>query len=75
MAVAVIVAQLGRRQREHWAQALAARIDQMPGKLGDQLDIGSRLIEDDAVDMGHVLLDKRDERRKNSLSGRRRRQA
>ena len=47
----------------------------MPGKLGDQLDIGSRLIEDDAVDMGHVRLDKRDERRKNSLSGRRRRQA
>ena len=36
----------------------------MPGKLGDQLDIGSRPIEDDAVDMGHVLLDKRDERRK-----------
>jgi Putative prokaryotic signal transducing protein len=35
----------------------------MPGKLGDQLDIRSRPVEDDAVDMGHVLLDKRNERR------------
>jgi hypothetical protein len=35
----------------------------MAGKLGDQLDIGSGAIEDDAVDMGHVVLDKRHQRR------------
>ncbi len=64
MAVAAIAAQLGGGEGEHGAQALAARIDEMPGKLGDQLDIGSRAVEDDAVDMGHVLLDKRNERRK-----------
>jgi hypothetical protein len=39
----------------------------MAGKLGDQLDIGSRTVEDDAVDMGHILLDKRDERLKARL--------
>ena len=39
----------------------------MPGKLGDQLDIRSRPVEDDAVDMGHVPLDKRDERRETCL--------
>ncbi len=31
----------------------------MPRKLGDQLDIGAGAVEDDAVDMAHVLLDKR----------------
>jgi hypothetical protein len=36
----------------------------MPGMMGDQLDFVSRLMVDDAVDLGHVLLDKRDERRK-----------
>ena len=75
MAVAVIVAQLGRRQREHRAQALAARIDQMPGKLGDQLDIGSGRSRMMRLTWRHVLLDKRDERRKARLSDRRRRKA
>ena len=41
MAVAVIAAQLGGGEGQHRAQALAAGIDQMPGKLGDQLDIGA----------------------------------
>ena len=36
----------------------------MAGELGDQLDIGPRPVEDDAVDMRHVLLDKRNQRRK-----------
>ena len=35
----------------------------MPGKLGDQFDIRSGAVEDDAVDMSHVLLDKRNQRR------------
>jgi hypothetical protein len=64
MAVARVAAQPCCGEREHRAQALAAGIDQMPGKLGDQLDIGSRAIEDDPVDMAHILLDKRNERRK-----------
>ncbi len=63
MTVAAIAAELGRGERQHGPQALAAGIDEMPGKLGDQLDIRSRPVEDDAVDMGHVLLDKRNERR------------
>ena len=54
---------------------LAAGIDQMTGELGDQLDIGSRAVEDDAVDMGHVLLDKRDQRRKARFRVARRRKA
>ena len=33
----------------------------MPGKIGDQLDIGAGAIEDDAVDMAHILLDKREQ--------------
>jgi hypothetical protein len=64
MAVAAIAAEFGRGQGKHGPQALAARIDEMPGKLGDQLDIRSRPVEDDAVDIGHVLLDKRNQRRK-----------
>ncbi len=64
MAVAAIAAELGGGDGQHGAQALAPRIDQMPGKFGDQVDIGSRPVEDDAVDMSHVLLDKREERRK-----------
>ena len=63
MAVAAIAAQLRGGQRQHRAQALAAGIDQMPGKLGDQFDIRPGAVEDDAVDMSHVLLDKRNQRR------------
>ena len=63
MPVPAITAELGRGERQHGPQALSAGIDQMPGKLGDQLDIRTRPVEDDAVDMGHVVLDKRDERR------------
>ena len=39
----------------------------MAGKIGDQLDIGPRAVEDDAVDMTHILLDKRDQRREARL--------
>ena len=64
MAVALIGAELGRRDGEHGTKPLAAGIDEMAGELGDQFDIRSRAVEDDAVDMGHVLLDKRDQRGK-----------
>ena len=64
MAVATVAAELRRGDGEHGPQALAAGIDQMPGKIGDQLDIGTGTIEDDAVDMTHILLDKRKQRRK-----------
>src|SRR4029453_4409280 len=63
MPVAAIAAELGRCESQHRPQALSAGIDQMPGKLGDQVDIPTRPVEDEAVDMGPVLLDKRDERR------------
>ena len=43
---------------------LPPEFDQMSGKIGDQLDIGAGAIEDDAVDMTHILLDKREQRRK-----------
>ena len=33
----------------------------MAGKIGDQLDIGPRAVEDDVVDMTHILLDKREQ--------------
>jgi hypothetical protein len=55
MPVAAVAAQLGRGNRQHGAQPFAARIDQMVRELGDQLDVGHRLVEDDAVDRLHVL--------------------
>src|SRR5262249_13835494 len=62
VAVTLVRAELGGGDGEHWTQALAAGIDQVAGKLWDQLDIRSRTVEDDAVDMGHVPLDKRGQR-------------
>ena len=59
MAVATIAAELRCGDGEHRPEALAARIDQVTGKLGDQLHIGTGAIEDDAVDMPHILVDKR----------------
>src|SRR5262249_17057968 len=47
-------AQLCRGNRQHGTQPLAAGCDQMVGKAGNQLDVGNRLIEDDAVDRLHV---------------------
>ena len=43
-------------------QPLAARIDQMVRELRDQLDVGDRLVEDDAVDRLHVLGDDLEQR-------------
>ena len=48
-------------------QPLAARVDQVMSKFGDKLDIGPGPVEDDVVDMSHVLLDKRDQRLKTRL--------
>jgi hypothetical protein len=67
MSVAFIAAQARGGEGEHGAQALAARVDQMAGKLRDKLDIGPRAVEDDVVDMSHVLVDKRGERLKTRL--------
>src|SRR5262245_16451959 len=64
MSVALIAAQA---RGGDGAQALAARVDQMAGKLRDKLDIGPGAVEDDVVDMSHVLLDKRGERLKTRL--------
>jgi hypothetical protein len=63
----MVAAELRRGDGEHWSQALAAGIDQVPGQIWDQLDIGAGMIEDDAVDMIHILLDKREQRRKACL--------
>ena len=43
--------------RQHRPQPLAAGIDEVMGQLGDQLDVGDRLVEDDAVDRLHVAGD------------------
>ena len=67
MALATVAAKLRRGDGEHGPQAFAAGIDQVPGEIGDQLDIGTGTIEDDAVDMTHILLDKREQRRKACL--------
>ena len=62
VAAAGIVAQLGGRQRQHGAQPLAARIDEVMGELEDHLDFGDRLVENDAVDRLHVLGNEVEER-------------
>jgi hypothetical protein len=43
------------RDGEHGAQTLAAGINQVPGKLGDQIYIGAGFVHDDAVDARHVI--------------------
>jgi Putative prokaryotic signal transducing protein len=57
MPLAAVAAQLGGGDRQHRAQPLAAGVDEMVGELGDQLDVGYRLVQDDAVDGLHVLGD------------------
>ena len=63
MTFAAVIAELRRGEREHRPETLAAGVDKMAGELRDQLDIGARAVEDDPVDMDHILRDKRDERR------------
>ncbi len=62
MALARIAAHLGRGERQHGPQPLAARIDQMPGQLRDHADLGLRLLDDDMVDALHVGVHELDER-------------
>jgi hypothetical protein len=64
MGVARIAAELRRGDSKHGPEAFAAGIDQMPGELGDQLDIGAGAIENDAIDMRHVGFDKPNQGRK-----------
>mgnify|MGYP001323230076 CR=1 FL=1 len=58
MAVAGVARELGRGDGQHRAQPLAARVDQVVRELRDHLDIGHRLVENDAVHGSHVLGDK-----------------
>src|SRR6185436_9750038 len=62
MAVPAVAAQLGGGDGQHRPQPLAAGIDQMVRKLRNQLDVGYRLVEDDAVDRLHILGDDFDQR-------------
>jgi hypothetical protein len=61
MAFAVIVEHLGRRERDHRPQPLAARRDQVVGDLRDHLDIGTGLRQDQFVDAIHAARDKADQ--------------
>ena len=62
VALAAVAAQLGGGDGQHRPQPLAAGIDQMVRELRDQLDVGHRLVEDDAVDRLHVLGDDLEQR-------------
>lgn len=55
MAIALILAELRRGDREHRAQTLSAAIDQVVRELGDHFDIGNGLVENDAIDRFHIL--------------------
>ena len=57
MARARIAAQPGRGESQHRAQALAARRDEMIGKLRDQRCAALQIVEDDPVDGLEVLSD------------------
>ena len=57
MSVAAIAAHLRRRQSQHRPQPLAARVDQVAGKLGDHVDMGPGMEQDGLVDPRHVLGD------------------
>ena len=54
---AVIAAELGGGDRQHGTQAFAAAVDQVMGEFRDQLDVGHGLVENDAIDRLHVLVD------------------
>jgi hypothetical protein len=62
VALAAVAAQLGGGDGQHRPQPLAAGIDQMVREGRDQLDIGHRLVEDDAVDRLHILGNDLDQR-------------
>jgi hypothetical protein len=57
MAPPGIAAELGGGQRQHRAQPLAARGDDMAGELGDQHHRALHPLEDDGVDVAQVLAD------------------
>ena len=61
VALAGIAEHLGGGERHHRAQALAARRDQMIGDLGDHLDVGTGLRQDQLVDAAHVGRGQRDQ--------------
>ena len=54
VAIAGIAEHLGRGERQHRAQALAAGRDQVVGDLRDHLDVGAGLGQDQFVDPAHV---------------------
>ncbi len=51
------VAELSGEQHEHRTEALAARIDQMQGSLGEQGFLGTRRFPDDGLNEGKTLAD------------------
>ncbi len=54
MPFALVIAEPGRTQREHGAEALSARRDDMAGELRDQQDRALHLLQDDLVDSRHI---------------------
>jgi hypothetical protein len=54
VAVAGVAEHLRGGERQHGAQPLAARRDQVVGDLGDHLDVGAGLGQDQLVDAAHV---------------------
>ena len=62
MARAFVAAEFGRGDGQHGPEPLAARIDQVPGKFGDQFDVRARLGQDDRIHLGHAGGDKPQER-------------
>ena len=59
---AVVAAQLGGCDGQHRAETFAAGIDQVVGQLGDELDFRYGLVENDAIDRLHVLVDNLEQR-------------
>src|SRR5690606_35787066 len=61
MTLARIAEHLRRSERHHRAKPLAARGDEMSGKLRDQFHIRPRLRQNELVDAGHVAPGKLDQ--------------
>ena len=54
MAKPLVAADLGRSERQHGPQSLAARIDDVACELGDQRDIAAHALEDQGIDVLQV---------------------
>jgi hypothetical protein len=54
MAKSLVAADLGRSERQHGAQSLAAGIDDVSRELGDQRDIAAHALEYQGIDVLQV---------------------